>query len=409
MLHGEMARIRGLRTSTGWLGPLVLGAYFMWQFRSTWLVWRGDLVWAALVAMSVAVVWIVRRGRPSAVELMALEVLAASLYNDVDYSRAGALRDLRLYLDAGQSFLAGSSPYTTDVLQAYPADLSDLPFLYAPPILPFFALLSALPFPIVAAVWVAASATAVVASLRAFGLSWPWAVMSLAWFPIEQALYTGNVAAPSLLLLALAPALPSIVPVAAILKPQNAVFALWLIRQRDWRRLALGIAGLGALVALTLPLTGISLWYDWGRGLLAYQGSEQNFRSLYGVGLAKYLPLPVFIAIGVAATLLALAATGRIGLARLGLASVIASPSLWSHGFMFGIPAFLSLRATWLWLVAGLLSIGPFPGPQVALLIAALAWTVPSLRRDVPGGDAELAAPHPLGAAATPWPTMTAR
>jgi hypothetical protein len=78
---------------------------------------------------------------------------------------------------------------------------------------------------------------------------------------------------------------------------------------------------------------------------------------------------------------------------------VIASPSLWSHGFMFAIPAFLSLRAPWLWLVAGLLSIGPFPGPQIGLLIAALAWFLPSLRRD----DTE-AGPHPLGDAVTPWP-----
>jgi hypothetical protein len=399
MLRGEMDRIRRLRPRRGWLGPLVLGAYFVWQFGSVWLVGRGDVVWVSFVAMLVAVLWIVRRGPPSLVEVMALEVLAASLLNDLDYSRAGALRDLRLYLDAGAAFLAGHSPYTTDVLQAYPADLGDLPFLYAPPTLPLFGALSALPISLVGAAWLAASAAAVVVALRAFGLSWAWAAISLAWFPIEQAVYTGNVAAPSLLILALAPALPSILPVGAILKPQNAILALWLMRQRYWRSLAWGLGAVAALVALTLPITGISLWQEWLRGLLAYQGSEQNFRSLYGVGLAKYLPLPIFIAIAAAATLLALRATGRIGLARLGLASVIASPSLWSHGFMFAIPAFLSLRAPWLWLVAGLLSIGPFPGPQIGLLIAALAWFLPSLRRD----DTE-AGPHPLGDAVTPWP-----
>jgi hypothetical protein len=398
MLRGEMDRIRRVPVGWQWLGPLVLGAYFVWQFSSVWLVGRGDVVWVAFVAMLVAVLWVVRHGPITAVELMALEVLAASLLNDLDYSRAGALRDLRLYLDAGQSFLAGQSPYTTDVLHVYPADLGDLPFLYAPPTLPFLALLSALPFPLVATLWLAGSAAAVVLALRSFGLSWAWAGLSLAWFPIEQALYTGNVAAPSLLILALAPTLPSILPAGAILKPQNAILALWLVRQRYWRRLAWGIAGVVALVAFTVPITGVSLWQEWVRALLAYQGSEQNFRSLYGVGLAKYLPLPVFIAIAAVATLLALRATGRIGLARMGLASVIASPSLWSHGFMFAIPAFLSLRAPWLWLVVGLLSIGPFPGPQVALLIAALAWFLPSLRREAADG------PHPLGQAVTPWP-----
>jgi hypothetical protein len=403
MLRGEMDRIRRVPAGAQWLGPLVLGAYFVWQFSSVWLVGRGDVVWVSFVAMLTAVLWIVRRRPPTAVALMALEVLAASLINDLDYSRAGALRDLRLYLDAGQAFLAGHSPYTTDVLTAYPADLGDLPFLYAPPTLPFFGLLSAMPFPLVAVLWFAGSIAAVVLALRAFGLSWAWAGMSLAWFPIEQAIFTGNVAAPSLLILAFAPAVPAILPLGAVLKPQNAILVLWLVRQRYWRSLAWGVVAVVALVAVTLPFTGIGLWQDWVRSLLAYQGSEQNFRSLYGVGLAKYLPLPVFVAIAAAATLLALAATGRIGLARLGLASVIASPSLWSHGFMSAIPAFLSLRAPWLWVVAGLLSICPFPGTQLALLFAALAWFLPSLRRD------EMAeGPHPLGAAVTPWPDITA-
>ena len=79
MLRGEMDRIRRLPLSADWLGPLVLGAYFVWQFSSVWLVGRGEVVWVSLVAMLTAVLWIVRRGPPMAVELMALEVLAGSL------------------------------------------------------------------------------------------------------------------------------------------------------------------------------------------------------------------------------------------------------------------------------------------------------------------------------------------
>lgn len=400
MLRGEMERIGRLSVSSGWLGPLVLGAYFVWQFLGVSGLVRDDVVWVAAVVGSVVVVSVVRRRAPSAIEVMAIEVLAASLVNGVQNSAGGALRDLRLYLAAGADFLAGQSPYTTVALHAYPADLSDLPFLYAPPTLPLFGLLSALPFPIVAVLWVAGSTAAVLLSLRLFGLSWRWAAVSLLWFPIEQSLFTGNVAAPSLLLLAWAVAAPVILPLGALLKPQNAIVALWLIRQRDWRPLARGVAALAAVVVVTLPLTGLSLWNEWARGLLAYQDSEVNLRGLYGVGLAKYLPLPVFIAIAAAVILLALAARGRIGLARLGLASVVASPSLWSHGFVFALPAFLMLRGPWFWLVVGLLCVGAFPGPQVALLIAALAWVVPPLRREV----AESRGPHPLGDAVSPWP-----
>jgi glycosyl transferase family 87 len=400
MLRGDMESLRRLSPGVGWFGPLVLGAYFAWQFKAIVAPVRDDVVWVVLVAGSVAVVSIVRRRAPSAVELMALEVLAATIVADIQYSANDALRDLRLYLDAGREFLAGGSAYTTVALHAYPADSSHLPFLYAPPTLPLFGLLSALPFPIVAVLWVGGSVAAVLVALRAFGLSWPWAAVSLLWYPIEQGLFTGNVAAPSLVLLGAAVAVPASLPLGALLKPQNAIVAAWLIRRRDWRPLAWGAAGVAAVIALTLPLTGIWRWEEWVRSLLAYQASEQNLHGLYGVGLARYLPLPIFIATAVGLTLLALGASGRIGLARLGLASVVASPSLWSHGFVIGIPAFLMLRASWFWLVAGLLCVGGYPGPQVALLIGVLAWIVPLLRRDVPEPDA----PHPLGDAVTPWP-----
>ena len=60
-------------------------------------------------------------------------------------------------------------------------------------------------------------------------------------------------------------------------------------------------------------------------------------------------------------------ARGREGLARLGLASVVASPSLYIHGFVFAVPSFLRLRAEWLWLAAGMTSVYGWPGPQLAL------------------------------------------
>jgi hypothetical protein len=99
---------------------------------------------------------------------------------------------------------------------------------------------------------------------------------------------------------------------------------------------------------------------------------------------------------------------GREGLARLGLASVVASPSLWSHGFVFGIPSFLRLRAEWLWLVAGMMSIGQWPAPQLALGIGVTAWFVKGMARHADDGAAEpLGRPPlpPLGVVAEPWPT----
>ena len=99
---------------------------------------------------------------------------------------------------------------------------------------------------------------------------------------------------------------------------------------------------------------------------------------------------------------------GREGLARLGLASVVVSPSLWGHGFVFGIPSFLRLRAEWLWLVAGMMSIGQWPGPQLALGIGVTVWFVKGMVRH-PGDGAADKLGHrplpPLGSVAERWPT----
>jgi hypothetical protein len=399
---------RRLRGNTAWVGALVLAGYFLWQFAGISVGVRGDVVWLALLALAVILALIVNRRGPTAVELMAIEVLAASLLNGYQNSRGGELRDLRLYLAAGQDYLAGMTPYTTVPLGTYPADLSQLPFLYPPPTLPVFAFLSLLPFALVAPAWVAASAVGVFISLRAFGLSWRWAALGLTWFPVEQALYTGNVAALSLLVLALGPALPGILPLGTLLKPQNGILALWLIRQHHWRMLILGLASLAAIVVATLPITGIWLWQDWANGLLAYQASEQNLRGLYGVGLARYLALPIFLGVALLVTLVALASAGRPGLARLGLASVVASPSLWSHGFLFALPAFLHLQAPWFWLVVGFLSVGAFPGPHLALAIAGLAWFAPLMTREKEVVN-QFVGPHPLGATMAPWPASQER
>jgi len=395
------------RVSMAWWGPVVLGAFALWQFSQTAPGYRDDVTWAILFVPAVLLVLVVRR-RLSPTEVMALQVLATALFADFQSSMGGGLRDLHLYLNAGAAFLNHGAVYMTTAIHSYPkAGLEYLPFLYAPPTLPFFGLLSELPRGLADGLWVAGSVAAVIFSLRAFGLAWRWALLALIWTPIEQGLFTGNVVIPSLLVMGAAMRYGGGLVLGPLFKPQNGIVSLWLIRERAWRRLGGGLLALLLLVVATLPLTGIDLWREWFLGLTSYQESQGYLHGLYGVGLGRYLPMWAFLAIAAFTVLAALRVRGREGLARLGLASVVASPSLWGHGFVFGIPSFLRLRAEWLWLVAGMMSIGQWPGPQLALGIGVTAWFVKAMVRHADDGAADGLGHrplHPLGFVAEPWP-----
>ena len=400
------------RVATAWWGPVVLGAFAFWQFSQTAPGYHDDVTWAILFVPAALAVLVVRR-RLSPTEIMALEVLATALFADYQSSIAGGLRDLHLYLNAGAAFVGHGTVYMTTAIHGYPkAGLEYLPFLYAPPTLPFFGFLSELPRGLVDVLWVGGSVAAVVFSLRAFGLAWRWALLALIWTPIEQGLFTGNIVIPSLLVMGAAMRYGGAVVLGPLLKPQNGIVSLWLIRERAWRRLGGGLLALLLLVLVTVPLTGIDLWRQWFLGLMAYQESQGYLHGLYGVGLGRYLPMWAFLAIAAFTLAAALWVRGREGLARLGLASVVASPSLWSHGFVFAIPSFLRLRAEWLWLVAGMMSIGQWPGPQLALGIGVTAWFVKGMARR--GGDRAADTLgrrplHPLGSLAEPWPSAEDR
>ena len=395
-----------------WWAPVALGAYALWRLYKMTPGGNNDLPWTAIFVAAVLGVLAVRR-RISPTEVMALQVLAIALVADyLNWHGGGGLRDLHLYLIGGANFVDHGVVYMTTAIHSTPKDgLEFLPFLYAPPTLPFFGLLSELPRGLVDALWVAGSLAAVLVSLRAFGLKWRWALLALIWTPIMQGVFVGNVMIPSLLLLAAATRVGGGLVFGPLFKPQNGIVSLWLVRERAWRPLVAGLLVLLLIVAATLPLTGLDLWRQWFESLAAYQQSQTYIPSLYGVGLGRYLPLWAFAAIAAFTVVAALWVSGREGLARLGLASAVASPSLFLHGFVFAIPSFLRLRAEWLWLVVGLTCIGPLPGPQIALAIGVAAWFVKGMARDV---EAEQAAGpanrplHPLGSVAEPWPAVEA-
>ncbi len=372
-------------------------------------------LWLGLTALAAATARLVR-GRLGPVALLAAAAGAAMVLGDVTLFWSQGLRDLHLYLKAGARFLDGSPVYLDGLLAERPADLSEFPFLYPPLTLPAFAALSALPWVVVDAAWVAGSVAVAVAGLRAIGLPTRWAIAALAWPPFAQGLYVGNVAIPAFGLFAVAPWLGGALVPAAIFKLYNGIAALWLVRDRHLRSLAAGIGAAVAVALATVPLTGVDLWWRWLEGLDWYSRSQPLLPgSLYGFGLPRYVPAWVGAAAGLLAIALALQVRGRSGLGRLGVATVVASPSSYAHGFTLAVPAILELRPLWLWLVLSITSVAPGIAWWVALAVVVAAWRLDALRRASAGTvaagtpDDDDAWLHPLPAAVEPWPKAPPR
>ena len=361
------------------------------------LLYGGAIV-AAAGSVGVLVGWAGRWpiGEPGAwaraLPRMLLPVMAVAAFLVVDLlevSRGGALRDLRLYLLAGQHALDGAVVYRTAPLTELFDDPALYPFLYPPPVIPLVGILAALPYPLVAGAWVLGSVAAFVAGLRALGVRWVWVPVLAAWPGAFVGLWAGNVAILAFLLFAVALRAPALLAIGPLFKLQLAIPSLWLFRERRW---SAALAGGGLVVALgvaSLPLVGAEAWAAWWAALRAFQASQEAFPALYAFALPAALPYAAFLGLAIASVGWAIRGRDRDGLARLGVAAVVASPSLYRHGFLSGLPQVLRLDAALVWLVLGAgLS---FNALWLGLVLAAAAVVVPALRAE--GADPL----HPLG------------
>ncbi len=401
---GRVEVVRAIVLEPRWLVPIAIAAYV------TWVTWDWEFpnhqgipfppVW---IGAAIAVLVVFRQlGRAfTPLSIAAALTVTAMVATDITLFWSQRLRDLTLYLKAGEAWLAGAQVYSHVPVAVRPLDLSDYPYLYPPVTLPLFGGLSVLPFELAAVMWIGASLAAVLWGLRRIGFSWRWCVLMIAWPGIAQGLYVGNVAVPLFALFAGAVARPSVLTVPPLFKLYSGVASLWLLRREHWGSLLLGSAVVLGMSALSVVLAGVQPWIDWVRGLQTYQVSQELLRDyLFGFGLGRYMPLWLVAVFAVIVTVMALRASERREqLARLGVATVVASPSLFGHGWLVALPSMVRLETLTLWLVLGITACAPGLAWFVALVIVLLAWYVPALRKP-PGDDPW----HPLGAATMPWP-----
>ncbi len=346
-------------------------------------------------------------GRRSLASLVTLATAATWLVFEIPYLSFQPIRDFHLYLGAGATALAGGSPYLTQPLTVSPA-LDKLPFVYPPLTLPLFELLAILPRPIADGLWEVSSVGAVVAALWLLGVRGRWLVVLLAWPPLALGIAVGNVASFTFLLYVAGYRVGAALVLSGIFKVQSMIPTLWLVRQRRWRELGVGLAVVVGLTVLSLPIVGVHTWLAWPTGLQAFAASLANLPVFQGAALARWNGPVVALAITVGLVVFAWRGHGRNSLARFGLASVVGSSTLYLHGLSPLLAGALVLGPELLWFFLGLGTRGvPFgidsAWPAIALVGLTLLVARDELHvpKDLTPARADL---HPLARSGQVWP-----
>ena len=269
--------------------------------------------------------------------------------------------DLEIPLRAAERWLAGEPPYLASSFTSPPG--ATQPFLYPPYVLPFYALLTSLPRGVVGVVAVGTMLVGAIVACRRLGIPWIWLPLVLAWPPFAEAIYGANVqmllftAFVYLFYRAIAgPWKPRARDVADPAEPGALVGGLatvvgaikvsqphaWVYVLRHRPRAAIGAALVAALfVAVTVPLTGFDLWFDWVNQLRLAGDTSWD---LGGFAMPRFLPIGLgYVVAGACLVAVWFVPRQRAG-AWVGVLSVVGSLSLHIFGLLFLVPAMLVIR-----------------------------------------------------------------
>jgi hypothetical protein len=346
-------------------------------------------------------------GRRSMASIVAIAAVTSWLTYDIKTLPHQPLRDIHLYLGAGATALSGASPYLTAPISTV-ANPDKLPFVYPPFTIPLFELLASIPRPIAEAIWTGGSIAAVVAAFWLLGVRGRWLVVLLAWPAPAVGIAVGNVASYTFLLYVLGFRFGAAIILSGAFKVQSVIPALWLVRERRWRGIAIGIGIIALAAIISVPIVGLQTWFDWPNGLRFFQESIHSFPGIEGVSLARRFGPTLVLTLTVIAVGFALLGRGRNGLARFGLASIVGSPTLYLHGLSPLLPGALFLGPELLWFFLGL---GPWSNGRIqsawlAMGMVAIALLVARrddlrLPSDLSPSRADL---HPAAQTGQVWP-----
>jgi hypothetical protein len=153
-----------------------------------------------------------------------------------------------------------------------------------------------------------------------------------------------------------------------------------LLRLRP-RAAVLGLIVAMGAVAVTLPLTGVEVWFDW---LAQTARAADPAWELRGAGLTRDMPALVTALVAGATMLAALFVPSRTAGVWIGILTVIGAPGLRMYGVLFLLPAMLALRREVALVAAILIATytlqGLWAGIGLIVIAYALAGRYPALR-----------------------------
>lgn len=301
--------------------------------------------------------------------------------------------DLEIPLRAAVRWQDGGAPYLASAFASPPGPTQ--PFLYPPFSLPLFAALLAVPKTMLQLAWLVACFGAAVLAVRRLAIPWPWVPFVLAWSPFAEPIIGGNVQVVLFLAFvvlfwrAARPRVPFVpverdvtdpaTPPAGLGALAAAVGAFKASQVQPWLFLvhhrpvaaAIGAGIVVAVLALTLPLTGIDLWFEWFRQL--GRATDPTW-DLGGIALGRFAPAGVGLAVTVATSLAVLVLPNRPGApAWIGVLSVWGTPSLHPFGLLFLVPAMLRIRRELALIAATLIATTTYQGSWAGIILVSVA------------------------------------
>lgn len=299
--------------------------------------------------------------------------------------------DVEIPLRAADRWLAGGDPYQAEAFVTGTG--ATLPFLYPPFMLPILAVLSWLPR--TAVLWgsVAVLLVAAVAAARRLRIPWLWIPLVLAWPPFSEGIIHANLTVLTFLAFVVlfyrssgspwradprdvsrqdesAVEVGALATVIGAVKVSQPHAWLYVLHYR-WRAAAIGAIAVGALILLTLPLTGVQIWFDWVDQLRRASDPAWTYG---GFAMSRFLPPLIGLAVALACVAAVWFVPRRDGGPWVGLLSTVGSVSLHHFGLLFVIPAMLAIRLELALIAACFVATYSYEGAWAGVILVTVAY-----------------------------------